>query len=85
MMRLCQLCCHRDLLPIDWQDMNLNDIEDMVKLLAEGMSFFDHEQALLVLGTQKFRKWMTFVKILQKSLEYLSSLTLKLSWRNEML
>jgi len=36
MMRLRQLCCHRDLLPITWQDVNINDIEELVRELAEG-------------------------------------------------
>ena len=36
MMRLRQLCCHRNLLPIEWQDINLNDLEDLVNELAEG-------------------------------------------------
>jgi len=36
MMRLRQLCCHRDLLPIDWQGVNINDIEALVAELAEG-------------------------------------------------
>ena len=40
MMRLRQLCCHRNLLPIEWQDINLNDLEDLVNELAEGWYLF---------------------------------------------
>ena len=31
MMRLRQLCCHRDLLPITWQNVNINDIEELAR------------------------------------------------------
>ena len=32
MMRLRQLCCHRELLPINWRDMNMEEIAQLVKL-----------------------------------------------------
>ena len=36
MMRLRQLCCHRDLLPIQWHDVNLDEIERLVEEITEG-------------------------------------------------
>ena len=29
MMRLRQLCCHRELLPLDWNKLNLNEMIEM--------------------------------------------------------
>ena len=36
MMRLRQLCCHRDLLPITWQNVNINDIEELAREWTAG-------------------------------------------------
>jgi len=36
MMRLRQLSCHRDLLPIQWQDVNLNDLESLINEIHQG-------------------------------------------------
>ena len=31
MMRLRQLCCHRTLLPIDWHEVNFDELDEMLK------------------------------------------------------
>jgi SNF2 family DNA or RNA helicase len=31
MMRLRQLCCHKELLPIDWKDVNMQELEEQVR------------------------------------------------------
>ena len=35
MMRLRQLCCHRELLPLDWNKLNLDEIIEMVNRQAQ--------------------------------------------------
>ena len=35
MMRLRQLCCHRELLPLEWNNLDINEIVEMVKREAE--------------------------------------------------
>ena len=41
MMRLRQLCCHRELLPLDWRDVNM---EDMLSITAELVAEVTHEE-----------------------------------------
>ena len=35
MMRLRQLCCHRELLPLEWHNLDINELVEMVKREAE--------------------------------------------------
>ena len=39
MMRLRQLSCHRDLLPIQWNDVNMNDLKSLIDEIHQGRSF----------------------------------------------
>ena len=58
MMRLRQLSCHRDLLPIQWQDVNLNDLEAMIKELHQGRFSY--------LRKKLFKLWIKLcIKLLQ--------------------
>ncbi|XP_059078743.1 helicase-like transcription factor isoform X2 [Tigriopus californicus] len=45
MMRLRQLACHRDLLPVDWKDINLNELDELAKKDLSPPEAMNPEQA----------------------------------------